>query len=396
MDEEIDDERLGLTKSSVPRRLYHEIGTLGFAREQMEQLKQEIRNTSMKENDEVVFTCYAVGTPKVDYTWFRNDGILLESKRIVVTELKDGRCEMRIHPTRAYDAGVYKCVARNMHGVTCCRARLKLGSKPGRPEKPVARNASDTEIYITWAVPRDEGNCTTLGYALEFKKADESEWQLILNNIEHEYFVVRNLEPSTFYQFRVQAYNKFGWGEHGVPTEPISTKAEGAPKVKVSPRRKYQQEFTERTPDYELHEFEIPVLDYSQEGRFSCVLNVWVKESNTSAIAKVIQKSKGIDGRQEYEIMKSLAHERVVSLLSASYHQDKTVLIMEKLSGVDVMSYLALRHDYNEEMVVTIIKQVIGENTAPEYHVASSCFLLPRLLPACVKVFFTTVFNKCS
>ncbi|GIY55923.1 hypothetical protein CDAR_566731 [Caerostris darwini] len=403
MDEEIDDERKGLTVSSVPRRLYHEIGTLGFAREQMEQLKKEVwkdkgsrefeigmapyfreklRNAAMKENDEVVFTCYAIGKPKVDYTWFRNDGILLESSRIVVTELKDGRCELRINPTRAYDIGVYKCVARNMHGVTCCRARLKLGSKPGRPEKPAVRDTSDTEIYITWAVPRDEGNCTTLGYALEYKKADENDWQLILNNIEHEYFVIRKLEPTTFYQFRVQAYNKFGWGDKGLPTEPVSTKPEGAPKVKVSPRRKYQQEFTERTPDYQLEEFEIPILDYSREtepaplvesdplelyrivsemdrGRFSVVLNVWVKESNTSSIAKVIQKAKDYDGRQEYEMMKSLCHERVVSLLSASYHQDKTVLVMEKLSGVDVMSYLALRHDYNEEMVVTIIKQVL-------------------------------------
>ncbi|GIY41350.1 obscurin, partial [Caerostris extrusa] len=42
-------------------------------------------------------------------------------------------------------------------------------------------------------------------------------------------------------------------------------KPEGAPKVKVSPRRKYQQEFTERTPDYQLEEFEIPILDYSRE-----------------------------------------------------------------------------------------------------------------------------------
>ena len=39
----------------------------------------------------------------------------------------------------------------------------------------------------------------------------------------------------------------------------------GAPKVKVSPRRKYQQEFTERTPDYELKEIELPEMDYSRE-----------------------------------------------------------------------------------------------------------------------------------
>lgn len=39
----------------------------------------------------------------------------------------------------------------------------------------------------------------------------------------------------------------------------------GANKVKVSPRRKYQQEFTERTPDYVLEESEIQELDYEQE-----------------------------------------------------------------------------------------------------------------------------------
>lgn len=33
----------------------------------------------------------------------------------------------------------------------------------------------------------------------------------------------------------------------------------------MSPRRKYQQEFTERTPDYVLNEIEIPELDYSRE-----------------------------------------------------------------------------------------------------------------------------------
>lgn len=88
------------------------------------------------------------------------------------------------------------------------------------------------------------------------------------------------------------------------------------------------------------------------------ILNVWVKESNTSSVAKVIQKTDYGDGKTEYDIMKSLCHEKIVMLLCASHKMDKTVLVMEKLSGVDVMSYLALRHDYNEEKVVTIIKQV--------------------------------------
>lgn len=88
------------------------------------------------------------------------------------------------------------------------------------------------------------------------------------------------------------------------------------------------------------------------------MLNVWAKESSESSVAKVIQTSEYGDGKQEYEIMKSLCHEKIVTLYSASFKADKTVLSMEKLSGVDVLSYLVLRHDYNEEMVVAIIKQV--------------------------------------
>lgn len=41
-DEEIDDEKRGIIPTTVPRRIYHEVGTLGFAREQMELLKREV------------------------------------------------------------------------------------------------------------------------------------------------------------------------------------------------------------------------------------------------------------------------------------------------------------------------------------------------------------------
>lgn len=60
----------------------HSLYILGMA----PYFREKIRNASMKEGDEVVLRCYAIGKPKVDYSWFRNDGILLESSRVVVSQ----------------------------------------------------------------------------------------------------------------------------------------------------------------------------------------------------------------------------------------------------------------------------------------------------------------------
>lgn len=53
MDEEIDDEKKGYVSTTVPRRIYHEVGTLGFAHEQMELLKKEVWKDKGSRNSEI-------------------------------------------------------------------------------------------------------------------------------------------------------------------------------------------------------------------------------------------------------------------------------------------------------------------------------------------------------
>ncbi|RWS07258.1 muscle M-line assembly protein unc-89-like protein, partial [Dinothrombium tinctorium] len=228
MDEEIEDEKKGLDTRLTPMRLIREVGTPGYAYGQIHHLKQEaalnlgmqvrieppffrekIRDAVVKEEDKAVFSCYAVGEPKPSYTWFRNDSILMESSRITMHNLPDGRCELRINPVKAYDVGCYKCVARNEHDAVFCRARLKLGYAPAVPDPPEIKQTNDTQVYLCWTPPRFDGNETVLCYHLECKKVNESEWHTVADNITHEFFVVHDLQPSTDYVFRVKARNKF-------------------------------------------------------------------------------------------------------------------------------------------------------------------------------------------
>jgi hypothetical protein len=60
-----------------------------------------------------------------------------------------------------------------------------------------------------------------------FSFADSVEWLDVASNIDHEFYVIRNLRPNVTYQFRLAARNRIGWSEKGIPTPLVRTKEAG-------------------------------------------------------------------------------------------------------------------------------------------------------------------------
>ncbi|XP_053213912.1 obscurin-like isoform X4 [Panonychus citri] len=408
MDEEIEDERKGLDTRTVPMRLQHEIGTPGYAYGQIHQLKQEaalhlgrdvsvkivppffrekIKDVVVTEGSIGLFSCFAVGEPKPTYTWFRNDGIIIESPRISVKQLSSGRVELTINPVHAYDAGCYKCVARNEHGAIFCRARLRIGTAPEKPEPPEVRGTSATEAYLVWSQPKGLGNSWITSYSLEYSIHGTNEWNILVDRLSQEFYLVRNLSPGTSYTFRVKAKNKFGWSEFSEPSEPSTTAPVGSD-VRISLPRGQKEKLLigETLTEAKWEELAAPDLDYSRErqpiemkqgieptalyhtssdeiarGHFSVIIKAACKETEKPLALKIClvenQASSGI--MNEYEMLKSLCHERIVSLYSATCGSDTIALGMERLSGVDVLTYLSQSTVYSEDTVTRIIQQVL-------------------------------------
>ncbi|CAG5100186.1 Similar to Unc-89: Obscurin (Drosophila melanogaster), partial [Cotesia congregata] len=404
MDEEIDDERkarinnYGAADCYTMRRLKHELGTRldSYAEaEAMMETKKGGHLPFFREKPQILkiqcgkcaqLTCLAVGNPKPAVQWFKNDLVIQEGKRIAIIEDTDGRSILSFSPAREQDIGIYKVVARNNVGQTVARTRIVLATEPSIPQAPEVCNVSDTEVLLRWQPPKYDGNSEVLCYNLQYKAGDSVDWIDVASNIDHEFYLVKDLQPNTSYHFRLAARNRIGWSEHGFETNLVQTKTEGAQKVPISRAMKHLQYLTESGHEIITDE-DKPKINYDVEdepiewtidaqftgrytfisevfrGQFSIVVKGAEKETDKMVVAKILDASperKELVG-EEFQVLRSLRHERI-ALLDAAYWaagSPVAVFIMEKLQGSDVLTYLASRPEYSENCVATIITEVL-------------------------------------
>ncbi|XP_035904932.1 obscurin isoform X2 [Anopheles stephensi] len=406
MDEEIDDERrsritrYGTDDSiTVTRRLRNEVGTRLGSYAEAEALieckregqppffREKPQTIAIREGEPNQIICYAVGDPKPSVTWFRNDMVITDTNRIKVLDDVDGRSVIQFHPATHNDVGVYKAVASNRIAKTVSRCRVVIAVIPDAPDAPDAVAVSDTEVLLRWKQPRSDGNSQVICYSLEQKEHGKVDWVDVACNIDHEFFLVHDLRPNVGYQFRLAAYNRIGWSDRGLPTKTITTLESGAPKIQITRAMKHLQQLTESGQQVGPEE-RTGRLDYSYEktplkwsiegnynekytfmsemsrGRFSIVVKGLEKATDKIVVAKIFElgderAAEAVE--REFDVLRTLRHERIAALLAAFRPKNTSIaaLVMEKLQGADVLTYLSSRSEYSEQIVATIVNQVL-------------------------------------
>lgn len=92
---------------------------------------------------------------------------------------------------------------------------MSLTGPPGPPVSPKVTDTSNSTISLSWTKPANDGGSEVLGYLVECKRTDATDWIRcnVPKNLQDTHYVVTGLLEKSEYQLRVSAVNKVGFGQ---------------------------------------------------------------------------------------------------------------------------------------------------------------------------------------
>merc|ERR1712032_599768 len=281
--------------------------------------REKPKDQALVEGEPLHISCLVASEPRAAIQWLKNDLIFMDDSRLKIVNTEDGWSHLTLDPAMPSDAGLYKVVARNPIGQSTCSVRVVLGDISGPPDSPQVEAMTDTDILLSWQTPAQLNHSAVICYKVQMGYIDtDIDWVDLADDIKHEYFVVDNLRPSHGYKFRVLAKNQFGWSIPSIPSGIVMTPSSGSSRA----------EFYDALQQIQAKE---DIEDTSAALSYEC----------------------------EKKPLKTLRHEKMVSLMDA-YETDKYALLQfAPLPTTDVLGYIAERPSYTEQMVCEIACQVL-------------------------------------
>ncbi|XP_067890786.1 striated muscle preferentially expressed protein kinase [Heterodontus francisci] len=342
----------------------------------------KLKDQMLLEGDPLTLCSLPAGSPTPSVTWLKDQRLLVSDDRVKIVSCVDGRQLVTVLKTSKKDVGIYECAATNPLGTASCSCTVSLARLPGRPGPPEIPQKYKNTALILWKPADTPGPCS---YTLEQKLSGEDRWKVTSAGITDCFFNATELTRGTL-KFRVACVNKAGQGPYSQSSERIVIEDEklgmqAQPAISPTPPAPFPASVeseasvmptrlspTSKSADgsamglrHGVPQKPYTFMEEKARGRFGVVREC--KENATGKIfmAKIIHYE-GENKQavlQEYEILKALHHEKIMSLHEAYVTPRYLVLISENCLGKEILYSLIDRFRYSEDDVVGYILQIL-------------------------------------
>ncbi|KAM9341804.1 kalirin [Pholidichthys leucotaenia] len=298
----------------------------------------------------VVLCCKVCGRPKPLVTLKGPDqNPVTSNSRFTIDIRETGDILLKICNLMPQDTGIYTCIAVNDHGSASSSASIKVQGIPAAPGRPVAQEASSTEVMLHWPPPASSVHCAISSYTVEYRQEDSLLWQQVASSRE-ECVQIDALIPGGHYQFRVRASNRWGVGPPSDPSNMVtlaSSSSSGHDGTAIQWKENFESTFTE-------------ICEIGR-GRFSvvrkCLNKSTKKEVAVKFVSKKMQKKEQV--AHEADILRHVQNHQLVALLDTYESPTSLMLILELLEDGRLLDYLVAHDELMEEKVAFFIRETL-------------------------------------
>jgi len=192
-------------------------------------------NTPIKEawswnRNPVNLTCLAESIPNATINWRLNERDIERDPNF--KKYGNGpQSSLLVTPTEKRFYGIYKCIARNIHGEVFHLITLSEAHEPSEVLQALMDVITATTITFSFKGPRDTGGRPIKAYIVQFKE-EIKPWREAFNKTwaVNSPYILEGLRPQTTYNFQFAAINDVGQGRWA------------APQTIVMPKRSFPEE----------------------------------------------------------------------------------------------------------------------------------------------------------
>ncbi|KAH7730157.1 CAMK/DAPK/DAPK protein kinase [Aphelenchoides avenae] len=318
---------------------------------------KELQNVSTKIGETVQLKCEFTAEEPFFIDW---SGPAVELDRCII-ETYDGKPTLTIEHVDSACAGQYSVSIDNDVGKAASSCSVSVITPPGTPMDLTVKLLGDSSIHLKWT-HTFRGGSEFLWYTVQYRREGFSDWGTVVTGIDglrHRAIHISKLHPVT-YQFRVFASNEFF---RGLPSNPVTVNVEERETDAMSSARQ------------RLRFYDIPLLAESfrkifsveqviGKGRFSVVKHATCRMSKRKFAVKcfVIPTSESdFDAIvREIQAMTLVCHPNIVRYFGTTLYMDEILVIMHKVEGVQVLSYLTNLGFISEAIIQKLSSDLIN------------------------------------
>ncbi|KAJ0001171.1 hypothetical protein NQD34_006191 [Periophthalmus magnuspinnatus] len=294
------------------------------------------QHLEVKAGEQARLTCLFVGSPPIVSAWIRNKQQIVDDSEQWLENLERSST-LVIAEAQSHHSGRYTVIVKDRHSSAQHTLTLSVIDRPQPPAScPLISLVSGNIPVLSWSGPCYDGGSVVLGYVVEVKERNNTNWTEISHNCTStSYRVTSGLDPQKEYCFRVKAFNAVGVSEPGPESTPL----------KMDERKKDCRSQTEEALAAHSHvtiDSTHKVTDHYilQEklgvGKFGDVYKLTHRESGRVCAGKFYKGRRSKEreaARKEIELMNFLHHPKLVQCLGAYDHRLEMVMIMEFIAG---------------------------------------------------------------